>query len=346
MGGARARARRHPRLLSLFEHARRRDGAGAIVDPRHRPISRARSSRSPAARIDKSWLLLQALALPLRPRSQEASDARSTARRRCLSQKALQGENDATLTFWNFCAELEGKGFQARHRGGRRHARPRREGAVSRSSAMSSTRAGRRATGTPSAASSRRRCEAKEILAASDERMAAARAAHRHNRQRHAGDLPAALSSRASPPPHRRGSRRRQDALSGAGRHRRRRTGRPGQASSTPARSIGRAGGMSSMLRILSRSRLLIAAWSIGSQFAGARLLPSTRKLWRLRSWPRRIRARCSLNLARPSARVAAAFAIAMTLGTVAGLADGALAHRPTASAIPGSWCCSTCRRW
>src|SRR5262249_18210479 len=29
-----------------------------------------------------------------------------------LSEKALQGEQDATLTFWNFCAELEGKGFK------------------------------------------------------------------------------------------------------------------------------------------------------------------------------------------------------------------------------------------
>jgi NitT/TauT family transport system substrate-binding protein len=27
-----------------------------------------------------------------------------------LSQKALQGETDATLTFWNFCADLESKG--------------------------------------------------------------------------------------------------------------------------------------------------------------------------------------------------------------------------------------------
>jgi NitT/TauT family transport system substrate-binding protein len=29
-----------------------------------------------------------------------------------LAQKALQGEFDATLTFWNFCAELEGKGMR------------------------------------------------------------------------------------------------------------------------------------------------------------------------------------------------------------------------------------------
>ncbi len=29
-----------------------------------------------------------------------------------MTEKALQGEIDATLTFWNFCAELEGKGFR------------------------------------------------------------------------------------------------------------------------------------------------------------------------------------------------------------------------------------------
>src|SRR5262249_2323973 len=28
-----------------------------------------------------------------------------------LSEKALQGETDATLTYWNFCAELESRGF-------------------------------------------------------------------------------------------------------------------------------------------------------------------------------------------------------------------------------------------
>jgi NitT/TauT family transport system substrate-binding protein len=29
-----------------------------------------------------------------------------------LSEKALQGEHEATLTFWNFCADLEGKGMK------------------------------------------------------------------------------------------------------------------------------------------------------------------------------------------------------------------------------------------
>jgi NitT/TauT family transport system substrate-binding protein len=61
--------------------------------------------------IDKSWLLLQALArrsgLNLRKEATLAYGAPPL-----LTQKALQGEHDATLTFWNFCAELEAKGFK------------------------------------------------------------------------------------------------------------------------------------------------------------------------------------------------------------------------------------------
>jgi NitT/TauT family transport system substrate-binding protein len=61
--------------------------------------------------IDKSWLLLQALArrsgLDLRKDATLIYGAPPL-----LSQKALQGEIDATLTFWNFCAELEGQGFK------------------------------------------------------------------------------------------------------------------------------------------------------------------------------------------------------------------------------------------
>ncbi len=60
--------------------------------------------------LDKSWLLLQALAL------RSGLDLRKQATivygaPPLLQQKALQGEHDATLTFWNFCAELESKGF-------------------------------------------------------------------------------------------------------------------------------------------------------------------------------------------------------------------------------------------
>ena len=61
--------------------------------------------------LDKSWLLLQALArrsgIDLKTQADIAFGAPPL-----LSQKALQGETDATLTFWNFCAELEAKGMR------------------------------------------------------------------------------------------------------------------------------------------------------------------------------------------------------------------------------------------
>jgi len=61
--------------------------------------------------LDKSWLLLQAVArrdgLDLRTQATLVYGAPPL-----LSEKAVQRENDATLTFWNFCAELEGKGFR------------------------------------------------------------------------------------------------------------------------------------------------------------------------------------------------------------------------------------------
>jgi NitT/TauT family transport system substrate-binding protein len=61
--------------------------------------------------LDKSWLLLQAdarrVGVDLKA---EATIVYGTPP--LLSQKALQREQDATLTFWNFCAELEGKGLK------------------------------------------------------------------------------------------------------------------------------------------------------------------------------------------------------------------------------------------
>src|SRR5580700_2882176 len=59
--------------------------------------------------LDKSWLLLQALArrsgVDLKAQADIAYGAPPL-----LMQKALQGETDATLTFWNFCAGLEVSG--------------------------------------------------------------------------------------------------------------------------------------------------------------------------------------------------------------------------------------------
>jgi NitT/TauT family transport system substrate-binding protein len=61
--------------------------------------------------LDKSWLLLQALArrsgIDLKTEATIAYGAPPL-----LTQKALQGELDATLTFWNFSAELEAAGMR------------------------------------------------------------------------------------------------------------------------------------------------------------------------------------------------------------------------------------------
>jgi NitT/TauT family transport system substrate-binding protein len=59
--------------------------------------------------LDKSWLLLQALArrsgIDLRRQATVVYGAPPL-----LSEKQIQGETDAVLTFWNFCADLEGRG--------------------------------------------------------------------------------------------------------------------------------------------------------------------------------------------------------------------------------------------
>ena len=59
--------------------------------------------------LDKSWLLLRALArrsgLDLRRDASLVYGAPPL-----LAEKQLQGESDALLTFWNFCADLESKG--------------------------------------------------------------------------------------------------------------------------------------------------------------------------------------------------------------------------------------------
>ena len=155
--------------------------------------------------IDKSWLLLQAFArrsgLDLRKQATPVYGAPPL-----LSQKALQGETEATLTFWNFCAELEGKGFK-------------------RAVVMDEVMKGLGAKGAVAivgyvfdeAWAARNRdavsrflkitLEAKEILGGLRCRLATPRTTHRHSRRRHTGDLPAALCRRHSPPPHRRGIR-------------------------------------------------------------------------------------------------------------------------------------------
>src|SRR3984957_15738643 len=87
---------------------------GAVMAPARSPIKdiadlKGRKLAVAGGPIDKSWLLLRALGL----RSGLDLKTQSTivyGAPPLLSQKALQGETDATLTFWNFCADLEAEG--------------------------------------------------------------------------------------------------------------------------------------------------------------------------------------------------------------------------------------------
>jgi NitT/TauT family transport system substrate-binding protein len=87
---------------------------GAVMAPAQSPIRdiadlKGKKLAVAGGPIDKSWLLLRALGL----RAGIDLKAQATVvygAPPLLTQKALQGETDATLTFWNFCADLEAQG--------------------------------------------------------------------------------------------------------------------------------------------------------------------------------------------------------------------------------------------
>ncbi|MBI5261383.1 MAG: ABC transporter substrate-binding protein [Bradyrhizobium sp.] len=89
---------------------------GAIMVPASSPIKtladlKGRKLAIAGGPIDKSWLLLQARA------KQEGIDLKSQATivygaPPLLAAKTLDGEMDANLNYWNFCAALEAKGFR------------------------------------------------------------------------------------------------------------------------------------------------------------------------------------------------------------------------------------------
>jgi NitT/TauT family transport system substrate-binding protein len=89
---------------------------GAVMVPANSPIKdiadlKGKKLGVAGGPLDKSWLLLQAWArrsgVDLKTQADIAYGAPPL-----LSEKALQGETDATLTFWNFCAGLEAKGMR------------------------------------------------------------------------------------------------------------------------------------------------------------------------------------------------------------------------------------------
>jgi NitT/TauT family transport system substrate-binding protein len=89
---------------------------GAVMVPDQSPIKsltdlKGKKIGVAGGPLDKSWLLLQALA----QKSNLDLESQATilyGAPPLLFQKALQGESDATLNFWNFCANLEAHGFR------------------------------------------------------------------------------------------------------------------------------------------------------------------------------------------------------------------------------------------
>ena len=62
--------------------------------------------------VDKSWLLLQALAAKRHGMDLAAEVEPVYGAPPLLNEKALDGELDAVLNYWHFAARLEGKGFE------------------------------------------------------------------------------------------------------------------------------------------------------------------------------------------------------------------------------------------
>ena len=62
--------------------------------------------------LDKSWLLIQALARRDHGVDLAASNEIVFGAPPLMSEKAMQGELDAVLNFWHFCARLEVNGFR------------------------------------------------------------------------------------------------------------------------------------------------------------------------------------------------------------------------------------------
>jgi NitT/TauT family transport system substrate-binding protein len=89
---------------------------GAVMAPKDSPVHavadlRGRSIGVAGGPIDKSWLMLRAAALGAG--LDLAKDARpSYGAPPLIAEKLAQGETETALEFWNFCADLEGRGFR------------------------------------------------------------------------------------------------------------------------------------------------------------------------------------------------------------------------------------------
>jgi len=89
---------------------------GAVMTPKDSPVRTladlaGRSIGVAGGPIDKNWLLLRAAALGAG--LDLTKDARpSYGAPPLIAEKLAQGETEMALEFWNFCADLEGRGFR------------------------------------------------------------------------------------------------------------------------------------------------------------------------------------------------------------------------------------------
>jgi NitT/TauT family transport system substrate-binding protein len=106
-----ARARSEGARLTLYPYSA---GGGAVMT-RDAAIKRVedlvgKKLGVAGGPLDKSWLLLKAFALKQGVDLEKGATVLYGAPP-LIAEKALQGEIDAALEFWNFAADLEGKGF-------------------------------------------------------------------------------------------------------------------------------------------------------------------------------------------------------------------------------------------
>jgi NitT/TauT family transport system substrate-binding protein len=90
---------------------------GAIMAKQDSPIKsitdlKARKIGVAGGPLDKSWLLIQALAKRDHSFDLAAENEIVFGAPPLISEKAMQGELDAVLNFWHFCARLEASGFR------------------------------------------------------------------------------------------------------------------------------------------------------------------------------------------------------------------------------------------
>lgn len=96
---------------------------GAIMVPPNSPINNlgdltGKKIGVAGGPLDKNWLLIQAMAKKEYSRDLATANVIIYGAPPLLTEKVQQGELDAVLNFWNYCARLEAKGFRRLAGGG------------------------------------------------------------------------------------------------------------------------------------------------------------------------------------------------------------------------------------